>query len=218
MFYTYGDKKVKEKDILKLELIDQMSWKSLSHWIMEDGKRRGGKYCFSLCIGICERYTDKRIDAFVKGLSDRFGMTFYWSKEKLSYGIHVLMESSSLVVKNILPYIWPDFYYKFRCLPEECGEVYRSAIWFREWEEGRKFIKHPFISTHTLEEYRGSKDRLFKDRFEKFLFSQTLLRGCFSCPECALDDTGELPYKHFLNRKILKEYIRGKVGGNQYGQ
>ena len=178
LFYTHQVEGCNnKKDVLQEKLIPMLNWRSLAYWIMDDGSHRGGKYCFRLSIGINDIYTDSRIESFVDGLSSKFGVKFLWEKGSGAYGIYILEESSRQVAKNVLPYIWPDFFYKFRCSPEECGEVYRGEGWFKEWELFKRGVEHPFLAENSIKDFQESTDPVYKERFKRALFSRTHVRG-----------------------------------------
>jgi tRNA G10 N-methylase Trm11 len=179
LFYTHfhNEEEYLRKDVLKETIGEQINWESLAYWIMDDGKSRGGKYCFSLCIGVQDHYTDDRVEKFVGILSDTLGLEFKWKKERISYSIHVLSKDSAKVKKNLLPYIFPDFHYKFKVHPDECGEVYRGLDWFKLWGDKRLNIEHPFLKKMSYKEYITTSNKNDKKRYEISLFNRTIARG-----------------------------------------
>lgn len=172
MFYNDGI-----KDVMSLEIVSLLNWKSLSFWIMDDGKRRGGRYCFSLPIGFQPHYNECRLKKVSECLSDIFKMDFRYGIEGQAYLLYILSKDKKKVIENILPHIHPDFYYKFQCIPEECGEVYRGLSWYKNWQEIKVNLEHPFISEHSYKEYTNATDEIFKQKFFNALFVRTLVRG-----------------------------------------
>jgi hypothetical protein len=172
MFYKDGI-----KDVMSLDVVSLLNWKSLSFWIMDDGKRRGGKYCFSLPIGFQPHYNESRLKNVSKCLSDLFKMDVRYGVEGQAYQLYILSADKNKVMEYILPHIHPDFYYKFQCTPEECGEAYRGLSWYKDWQEIKVNLEHPFISEHSYKEYIISTDDIFKQKFFNSLFARTLVRG-----------------------------------------
>jgi hypothetical protein len=166
-----------KKDIMSKGVYSLLSWEALAYWIMDDGKSRGGRYCFSLCIGFQDHYTDNRMDIMSRDLSKKFGVSFKWKKDTNSYELYVLKRDSECVRQNLLPFIMPEFYYKFKAGPSELGGYYRNLPWFSGWQDKKLSIEHPLLSKVSYAEYASSSNALLKKRYEKSLFSRTVARG-----------------------------------------
>lgn len=165
------------KDVMDLDVISLLNWKSLSFWIMDDGTRRGGKYCFSLPIGFKPHYNEVRLKKISECLSDLFNINFRYGTDGQSYQLYTLSADRDKVIEYILPNIYPDFYYKFKCFPEECGEVYKGLVWYKDWSRIKTDLDHPFIIEHPYKEYITSTDVKFKKKFFNALFARTHVRG-----------------------------------------
>lgn len=207
LFYQHSvDIGHKKKDVLNEDIIDHLSWRSLAFWIMDDGKHRGGKYCFSLPIGFQNHYTDDRAKRFTEALSEHFNLRFHWGKEKTAYQLYLLKESVQVVRSKILPYIWPDFFYKFRCLSQECGEVYRSKRWFKEWEASRRKISHPFFDHYAIQDYVNDKDSHSRERLRRVLLSEAALR--FSSSRFSSSDIDFYDFRDWRGcKKLVEEFL-----------
>ena len=153
---------------MSLDVASLLNWRSLSFWIMDDGAKRGGKYCFYLPIGFQPHYNENRLKKVSECLSDIFKMDIRYGVSGKAYQLYILSVDKNKVIEHILPYIYPDFYYKFQCTPEECGEAYRGLSWYKNWQMIKIAIEHPFISEHPYKEYvtKGGYEP-FKTRFKK---------------------------------------------------
>ena len=182
MFYKEG-----VKDVMSLDVASLLNWRSLSFWIMDDGAKRGGKYCFYLPIGFQPHYNENRLKKVSECLSDIFKMDIRYGVSGKAYQLYILSVDKNKVIEHILPYIYPDFYYKFQCTPEECGEAYRGLSWYKNWQMIKIAIEHPFISEHPYKEYVTSTDEIFKKRFFNSLYVRTIVRG-FPYSTCSREE------------------------------
>ena len=171
--YYPGDK----KDIMSEKVYTLLDWKSFAYWVMDDGKSRGGKYCFSVSIGFQEHYTEERLEQMSSFLSKKLGIDLKWGKEKNCYILYVLSKDSETIKERLLPYILPDFHYKFKTDPQELGSYYRKFEWYGRWLDNRLHIEHPFLKEVSYKEYKASDNALLHKRYEKSLFSQVVAKG-----------------------------------------
>jgi hypothetical protein len=173
----YPEENYFKKDVMSEKVYSLLNWQSLAYWVMDDGKHRGAKYCFSICIGFQNHYTDERIEKMTSYLSGIFGIDFLWKKEKINYEIYVLRKDTSRLRKYLLPYILPEFYYKFDASPSELGAYYRNKGWFSRWQDSKLSIQHPYLENISYSDYKQSQDNALRKRYELSLFSRTVARG-----------------------------------------
>lgn len=137
IFYTAEKehKKNLQKYLFNEKIVDMITPKVFSFWLMDDGKKYGsGKYMFTITIGKQPYYNYEDFKQFVELLNDKLGYSLRAREEKVSYEITTTPGLAEEVFHKIKGYIWPYFAYKFRVALSDCGSEYRSLPWFSEWE------------------------------------------------------------------------------------
>lgn len=180
LFYTQsvGSKTNPQKYVLNPKIVDELTLRALSIWLMDDGKKYGnGRYSFTITTGKQPYYDFESYKKLVHAINEKLDMRFYPAEEKLSYEMRCSGEGAEHNYEKLKDIVMPYFGYKFGVTSDECGDEIRSQPWYGPWDKVQSTLQHPLLEKWSLSDYRRSDDDLFKERFYRALLSRTLVRG-----------------------------------------